>query len=281
MIVAGRAFRTWRTVPRRAAAKSCARSARPCAHTRPTSGSWSRSRPARSALRGEGEVQEMIDMCDFAVGLSRQLYGLTIASERPRHRMMEQWHPLGPVGVITAFNFPVAVWAWNAMIAAVCGDTIVWKPSPRTPLSAIAVHVIVDEVARANGCAGVFNLCVGGADDIGERMLADRRLSADLSHGQLSDGPPRGRGRRPPSRPHDPRARRQQRDRRHAKRRPRAGDPRHDVCRSRDRRPKVHNRKTPDRARIDPRRRRRSLDRGLPPHQDRRPVGRLGARWDH
>ena len=80
---------------------------------------------------GEGEVQEMIDMCDFAVGLSRQLYGLTIASERPEHRMFEQWHPLGPVGIITAFNFPVAVWAWNAVIAAVCGDTMVWKPSPR------------------------------------------------------------------------------------------------------------------------------------------------------
>jgi aldehyde dehydrogenase (NAD+) len=125
---------------------------------------------------GEGEVQEMIDMCDFAVGLSRQLYGLTIASERSRHRMMEQWHPLGPIGIITAFNFPVAVWAWNAVIAAVCGDTMVWKPSPLTPLCAIAVQNIVDEVALANGCAGVFNLCVGGADDIGERMLADRRL---------------------------------------------------------------------------------------------------------
>ncbi len=87
---------------------------------------------------GEGEVQEMIDMCDFAVGLSRQLYGLTIASERPRHRMIEQWQPLGPIGVITAFNFPVAVWAWNAMIGAVCGNTMVWKPSPRTPLTARA-----------------------------------------------------------------------------------------------------------------------------------------------
>ena len=82
---------------------------------------------------GEGEVQEMIDMCDFAVGLSRQLYGLTIASERPRHRMIEQWHPLGPIGIITAFNFPVAVWAWNATLAAVCGDTMIWKPSPETP----------------------------------------------------------------------------------------------------------------------------------------------------
>jgi aldehyde dehydrogenase (NAD+) len=125
---------------------------------------------------GEGEVQEMIDMCDFAVGLSRQLYGLAIASERSRHRMMEQWHPLGPIGIITAFNFPVAVWAWNAVIAAVCGDTMIWKPSPQTPLCAIAVQNIVEEVAKANDCAEVFNLCVGGADDIGERMLEDGRL---------------------------------------------------------------------------------------------------------
>jgi aldehyde dehydrogenase (NAD+) len=125
---------------------------------------------------GLGEVQEMIDMCDFAVGLSRQLHGLTIASERPRHRMIEQWQPLGPLGIISAFNFPVAVWAWNAMIAAVCGDTMVWKPSPRTPLTAIAVQKIVEEVARANDCMGVFCLCAGGADDVGERMLADHRL---------------------------------------------------------------------------------------------------------
>jgi aldehyde dehydrogenase (NAD+) len=115
-------------------------------------------------------------MCDFAVGLSRQLYGLTIASERPRHRMIEQWQPLGPIGIITAFNFPVAVWAWNAMIAAVCGDTMIWKPSPLTPLTAIAVHDIVRDVAKANGCEGVFNLCIGGADDIGERMIQDPRL---------------------------------------------------------------------------------------------------------
>ncbi len=125
---------------------------------------------------GEGEVQEMIDMCDFAVGLSRQLYGLTIASERPRHRMIEQWQPLGPIGIITAFNFPVAVWAWNAAIAAVCGDTMIWKPSPLAPLCSIAVQRIVEEVARTNDCEGVFNLCFGDAADIGEAMIADERL---------------------------------------------------------------------------------------------------------
>ncbi|MBC7853739.1 MAG: aldehyde dehydrogenase family protein [Pirellulaceae bacterium] len=124
---------------------------------------------------GAGEVQEMIDMCDFAVGLSRQLYGLTIASERANHRMLEQWLPLGPIGIITAFNFPVAVWAWNAMLAAVCGDTCVWKPSHLTPLTAIAVQNIVDEVVRPLGYSGVFSLVVGERD-VGEWMAEDSRL---------------------------------------------------------------------------------------------------------
>ncbi len=96
---------------------------------------------------GQGEVQEMIDICDFAVGLSRQLYGLIIASERPNHRMMEQWHPLGPVGVITSFNFPVAVWSWNAALALVCGDPVIWKPSEKTPLTALAVQALFERAA--------------------------------------------------------------------------------------------------------------------------------------
>ena len=101
----------------------------------------------------EGEVQEWIDICEFAVGLSRQLYGLTIASERPDHRMMEQWHPLGPVAVITAFNFPMAVWAWNAMIALVCGDSVLWKPSEKGALCAQAAHAVLAEAgARSRGC---------------------------------------------------------------------------------------------------------------------------------
>ncbi len=126
---------------------------------------------------GHGEVQEMIDICDFAVGLSRQLYGLTMHSERPGHRMYEQWHPLGPVGVISAFNFPVAVWSWNAAIAAVCGDTVIWKPSLQTPLTAIAVQHICDRVMRDHDAAGVFNLVIGANDSVGEAMLADARLS--------------------------------------------------------------------------------------------------------
>ncbi len=125
---------------------------------------------------GHGEVQEMIDICDFATGLSRQLYGLTIASERPGHRMMEQWHPLGPVGVITAFNFPVAVWSWNAAIAAVCGDTVIWKPAEPTPLTAVAVQHIANRVMADHGLTGIFTLAVGSGRTIGEAMLHDERL---------------------------------------------------------------------------------------------------------
>lgn len=125
---------------------------------------------------GLGEVQEMIDICDFAVGLSRQLYGLTMHSERPGHRMYEQWHPLGPIAIITAFNFPVAVWSWNAAIAAVCGDTMIWKPSPTAPLTAIAIQQICNRVMAKHGVTGVFNLVVGDNNTIGERLIRDERL---------------------------------------------------------------------------------------------------------
>jgi aldehyde dehydrogenase (NAD+) len=125
---------------------------------------------------GMGEVQEMIDIADFAVGLSRQLYGLTMHSERPGHRMYEQWHPLGIVGVISAFNFPVAVWAWNAMIAAVCGDCVVWRPSSETPLCAIAVQNIVNRVFDRHGWKGVFNLVIGPSRPIGETLIHDSRI---------------------------------------------------------------------------------------------------------
>lgn len=128
------------------------------------------------AAEGMGEVQEMIDMSDFAVGLSRQLYGLTLASERPAHRMYEQWHPLGVIGIITAFNFPVAVWAWNAMVAAVCGDTMIWKPSSKTPLTAIAIQNIANEVMAGHGLTGIFNLVIGPSKGVGEILIADRRL---------------------------------------------------------------------------------------------------------
>jgi len=125
---------------------------------------------------GKGEVQEMIDIADFSVGLSRQLYGLTIASERVEHRMYEQWHPLGLVGVISAFNFPVAVWSWNALLAAVCGDCVIWKPSLKTPLTAIAVHNICDRVLARHGWSGVFGLTIGEDAVIGKKLIEDRRI---------------------------------------------------------------------------------------------------------
>ena len=126
---------------------------------------------------GEGEVQEMIDICDFATGLSRQLYGLTLASEREDHHMREQWHPLGVVGVISAFNFPVAVWSWNAALAAVCGDSTLWKPSERTPLTAVAVTKLAAGVCRVNDVdPAIFSLAIGHGATIGERMLNDRRV---------------------------------------------------------------------------------------------------------
>lgn len=124
----------------------------------------------------EGEVQEMIDMADFAVGQSRMLYGLSMHSERPEHRMYEQWHPLGVIGVITAFNFPVAVWAWNAFIAAICGNAVIWKPSPKTPLCAIAVQKICDEVLQANGYPGIFCLLISDDNTLVENFVQDRRL---------------------------------------------------------------------------------------------------------
>ncbi|AEI46494.1 L-piperidine-6-carboxylate dehydrogenase [Runella slithyformis] len=130
----------------------------------------------KSLQEGLGEVQEMIDICDFAVGLSRQLYGLTMHSERPSHRMYEQWHPLGIVGIISAFNFPVAVWSWNSMIAWVCGDVCVWKPSEKTPLTAIACQHIIQEVLKANDVPeGVSGLVVG-AREVGEWLSNDERV---------------------------------------------------------------------------------------------------------
>lgn len=136
---------------------------------------------------GLGEVQEMIDICDLAVGLSRQLYGLTMHSERPSHRMYEQWHPLGPISVITAFNFPVAVWSWNAALAAVCGDTVVWKPSEMTPLTAVAVQHLCNRVMAEHGLSGIFTLTVGDGA-IGQWMTNDARLPLVSFTGSINTG---------------------------------------------------------------------------------------------
>ncbi len=142
---------------------------------------------------GLGEVQEMIDICDFAVGLSRQLYGLTIATERPKHRMMEQWHPLGVVGIISAFNFPVAVWAWNAALALVCGDSVVWKPSEKTPLTALACQALLERAMvkfAAGGHAapqGLSQILIGRAD-VGEWLVEDARIALVSATGSTRMG---------------------------------------------------------------------------------------------
>lgn len=142
----------------------------------------------KSLQEGLGEVQEMIDICDFAVGLSRQLYGLTMHSERPGHRMYEQYHPLGIVGIISAFNFPTAVWSWNAMIALVCGDVCVWKPSEKTPFCAIACHHIISEVLEKNNVPeGVCNLIIGGRE-VGEWLAADSRIPLVSATGSTAMG---------------------------------------------------------------------------------------------
>ena len=130
----------------------------------------------KSKEEGDGEVQEMIDIADFAVGQSRMLYGKTMHSERPNHRMFEQWHPYGIVGVISAFNFPVAVWAWNAFIAAICGNVTVWKPSSKTPLCALAVHSICKRVLEKNECPDIFSIIVPESHEIAEVMLGDVRI---------------------------------------------------------------------------------------------------------
>lgn len=137
---------------------------------------------------GDGEVQEMIDMADFAVGQARMLYGATMPSERPAHRMSEQWHPLGPVGVITAFNFPVAVWAWNAFLAAIAGDTVIWKPSAKAPLCAIAVQQICNRVMEQQGYSGIFSLFITDQTTLAETMVQDKRLPLISFTGSVAVG---------------------------------------------------------------------------------------------
>jgi len=137
---------------------------------------------------GKGEVQEAIDIADFAVGLSRQLYGLTMQSERTSHRMYEQWHPLGVIGIITAFNFPIAVWSWNSMIAAVCGDTMLWKPSSKTPLCAIAVQHLVNRIMERHGLVGIFTTIIGKGSVVGEKLINDKRITLISATGSTEMG---------------------------------------------------------------------------------------------
>jgi len=171
------AFQTWQSLPAPKRGEIVRQIGNALREAKPELGRLVTLEAGKIVAEGEGEVQEMIDICDFAVGLSRQLYGLTIASERPQHRMLEQWHPLGVVGIITAFNFPVAVWSWNSALAAVCGDSTIWKPSSQTPLTAIATIKIAEGVCRANGIdPAIFSLIIGDGATVGERLINDARI---------------------------------------------------------------------------------------------------------
>ncbi len=171
------AFKLWRSVPaprRGEAIRLCADALR--TH-KDALGSLVALEMGKSKPEGDGEVQEMIDIGEFAVGLSRQLYGLTMHSERPGHRMYEQWHPIGLVGIISAFNFPVAVWAWNSFVAAVCGDISIWKPSPKTPLSAIASMKICNEALRKGGFPDIFFLFNDAGSELAQQFVDDARVA--------------------------------------------------------------------------------------------------------
>jgi aldehyde dehydrogenase (NAD+) len=173
---ATRAFASWRLVPAPKRGEIVRRIGDQLRAVKPVLGKLVTLEAGKIVAEGEGEVQEMIDICDFANGLSRQLYGLTIASERPQHRMFEQWHPLGVIAVISAFNFPVAVWSWNAMIAVVTGNAVVWKPSEKTPFTAIACTKIAAEVCSRSGIdPAIFGLVCGGCET-GQWLAADRRI---------------------------------------------------------------------------------------------------------
>jgi aldehyde dehydrogenase (NAD+) len=186
---AGQAFQSWQTLPAPKRGEIIRQFGNALRAAKTDLGRLVTLEAGKIVAEGEGEVQEMIDICDFAVGLSRQLYGLTIASERPQHRMMEQWHPLGVVGIISAFNFPVAVWAWNSALAAVCGDATIWKPSEQTPLCAIATIKIAERVCRANGVdPAIFSLTIGGREVVGEKMVEDRRIPLVSATGSTNMG---------------------------------------------------------------------------------------------
>ncbi|MCP9452659.1 MAG: aldehyde dehydrogenase family protein [Nitrospira sp.] len=182
------AFRTWRMVPAPKRGEVVRLIGQALREKKDQLGTLVSLEVGKIKAEGDGEVQEMIDMADFAVGQSRMLYGLTMQSERPAHRMFEQWHPLGPVGVITAFNFPVAVWAWNAFLAAVAGDTVIWKPSPKAPLCAIAIQKICNQVMQQLGYSGIFSLFITDQVSLAEQMVRDHRIPLISFTGSVAVG---------------------------------------------------------------------------------------------
>ena len=220
-----------------------------------------------------GEVQEMIDICDFAVGLSRQLYGRTMTSERPGHRLMETWHPLGVVGVISAFNFPAAVWSWNTAIALVCGDPVIWKPSELAPLTALASHAILAQaIADCDAPADLSQVLIGGSD-VGQALVDHPGVALLSATGSTRMGTGRRTARRGSVRPFPARARRQQRRRREPDRRPRPDHARGGVLRGRHGGPAMHDHAPGHRAQ----QRRRRAHR--PPGLGVRPAARSATRW--
>ena len=187
---AQKAFSAWRKLPPPRRGELVRLLGEELRAAKPALGALVTLEAGKIVAEGLGEVQEMIDICDFAVGLSRQLYGLTIASERPAHAMSEQWHPLGVAGIITSFNFPVAVWAWNAALALVCGNTLIWKPSERTPLTALAVEAIFARAVERFGDdapAGLLSLVIGGAR-VGQAMVDDPRVALVSATGSTAMG---------------------------------------------------------------------------------------------
>ncbi len=174
---ARRAFEDWRIVPAPRRGEVVRLMAQALREKKDALGTLVSMEVGKIKAEGDGEVQEMIDMADFAVGQARMLYGKTMHSERPNHRMYEQWHPLGVVGVITAFNFPVAVWAWNACIGAIAGDTVIWKPSPKVPLTALAVQHICNQVMEAQGYSGIFSLLITDKTELAQALVQDARIS--------------------------------------------------------------------------------------------------------
>lgn len=187
--LAHEAFLDWRKTPAPMRGETVRRFGNALRQAKPDLAKLITLEMGKTLTESEGEVQEMIDICDFAVGLSRQLHGLTIASERPQHRLMEQWHPLGVIGVISSFNFPVAVWSWNSALAIVCGDAVVWKPSHRTPLCAIAVTRIAERVCRETGAnPALFTLLCGGPETAGTTLTADSRVPLVSATGSCAMG---------------------------------------------------------------------------------------------
>jgi aldehyde dehydrogenase (NAD+) len=176
VIDSAKVFKIWRKVPAPVRGELVRQMGEALREKKDALGSLVSLEMGKIKQEGDGEVQEMIDIADFAVGQSRMLYGKTMHSERLDHRMYEQWHPLGIVGVISAFNFPVAVWAWNAFIAAIAGDTVIWKPSSSVPLTAVAVQSICNEVMEKNGYSGIFSIVIGNGSTIGEKLINDHQI---------------------------------------------------------------------------------------------------------